>query len=90
LSELLVQHPRKETHKTSDAFLSWRKERKGKKKIVGHVMPEDGRKTGRCRGGDAAKLREDAEQIGPAIAIFLFFANLYTFLSSSTPILFRV
>jgi len=57
---------------------------------VGHVMPEDGRKTGSSRGGDAAKLREDAEQIGPAIAIFLFFANLDPFLSSSTPILFRV
>jgi hypothetical protein len=76
LSEILAQHPRKETHKTSDAFLSRRKERKGQKKIVGHVMPEDGRKTGSCRGGDAAKLREDAEQIGPAIAIFLFLANL--------------
>jgi len=57
---------------------------------VGHVMPEDGRKTGSSRGGDAAKLREDAEQIGPAIAIFFFFANLDPFLSSSTPILFRV
>jgi hypothetical protein len=53
-------------------------------------MPEDVRKTGSCSGGDAAKLREDAEQIGPAIAILLFFANLYPFLSSSTPILFRV
>jgi hypothetical protein len=53
-------------------------------------MPEDGRKKGSCSGGDAAKLREDAEQIGPAIAIFLFFANLYPFPSSSTPILFRV